>query len=1506
MKICCCACGGELAGDEVARLNQCCHVRKLSTKIPIVLVFFYVVLALWLASPSSCVAPALTAMFAGQCAIVQVKLNVSASRNLKCKTHVHTCESEECSRKLATDHIPWYWYLALNFADLQGNFLDLNMLSDHSWMYHLLDNNGFPSNDFMRGVKEFLYFAFSQINNVFENTIRCPCFKCDNKELHTRDIIFYHLLSRGFTSGYYTWFAHGEFFNNDNHHRGESSQNVNNNLNEYQRMVMDAGFHDECSWNENDLNNDNCFEETPNPGAARFFSLLKDADEEVWEGCTTHSKLSAVSQLLNCKSESNMSDATYDRLMSIIKELLPKGDKLPSSFYRTKKMMSKLGLSYQKIHACVNNCMLFYKETDSLLECSVCGHPRYKSMKSIGQRQKGIPFKVLRYLPLTLRVRMLYMSSKTAEHMTWHAFNLSPNGELRHPVDGEAWKHFDRTYLSFANERIEGFGVTHNWVKKSIFWELGYWQTNLVRHNLDVMHVEKNVFDNVFNTVMDVKGKTKDNLKARMDLQLYCKRPELELQTHNGKVFKPIATYALSSEHKKLVCQWVKQIRFPDGYASNIGHCVDVEKSQIFGLKSHDCHVFMQRLLPIAFCDFLPRPIWDALTELSHFFRDLRSTELRVEDLEILEKNSVEILRKLEKIFPPSFFDSMKHLVIHLAYEAKICGPVHYRWMYPFERFLHHLKKKVRNRNCVEGSICEAYLIEEISTFCSHYFEINVQTRLNRVPRNDDGGDVDPKGRLSIFTHAGQSFGPTGCRRYLTDDEYNTAVIYVLMNCEEIAPFIEKFDEEVRSNDVDSRLYELASGPSHIATFHKGFNVNGFKFHTEQYGEHKKTMNSGVWINGSCYNDNERDFYGVLVDIVELEYLGEGNKLMLFKCRWFDVERGVQVHPRHGLVKVNHKSRLVSDEPFVLAAQAQQVCYSPYPLNTGPRKDWWVVFKVKARSRYDGVPNRDVNEVSEVESVYQVDRLVPSPIRPSKEIDREGILNSGYLEEVDVIQGHELEEGEESGEESKMAGGKLKFKSKKKKKQIQSGANDRPIVNETVVQQVPTNQESVELSNLLQPSTTISEPSNQAATNPNSSTQPSVEPSSTQIGCDGVVETDDRTREDGIPRTSAPKRKGRGPSRGTVTPSDPSMKTRLTILDGSSFAQEGVIANIGSKLREHYNQPWPTWSQFEKPTKDLLWERFKAIYIWDKDDESLVYKIWNMKCDERLRDGLGKARDQARKKVESNDWNLMKPFNPKWIPPPVWVKLIDDVWSKKEWEDQSEQASANRKSSKDGCISKHAGGSRPFSKHKQDLKEENNGQEPTEWEVFQRTHIRENGSFVDSKSKDANDKYKSLVVEKYGQEAAETKQFDANVWKSAGGVESVGNYMVWVVFRTPKDCMGRRVLRIQKLVLMHLRSKQCFQMKKSRSFSKKLLDEQLAQRLQTLGYRPIDPPISGGTEVPSPSIAANQSGGSENIEARTSTSPNDPIQHRASEGNRANVLDDNGGSHDDGDIGRHW
>lgn len=55
------------------------------------------------------------------------------------------------------------------------------------------------------------------------------------------------------------------------------------------------------------------------------------------------------------------------------------------------------------------------------------------------------------------------------------------------------------------------FGLKYNQVKMSIFQKLPCWSTNLIQHNFDVMRVKKNVFDNIFNTFMDYKGKTKDN-----------------------------------------------------------------------------------------------------------------------------------------------------------------------------------------------------------------------------------------------------------------------------------------------------------------------------------------------------------------------------------------------------------------------------------------------------------------------------------------------------------------------------------------------------------------------------------------------------------------------------------------------------------------------------------------------------------------------------------------------------------------------------------------------------------------------------------------------------------------------------------------------------------------------------------------------------------------------------------------------------------------------------------
>ena len=153
----------------------------------------------------------------------------------------------------------------------------------------------------------------------------------------------------------------------------------------------------------------------------------------------------------------------------------------------------------------------------------------------------------------------------------------------------------------------------------------------------------------------------------------------------DGKTLKPKACYSLTAKEAKSVCRWIKELRMPDGYSSNLARCADVNKGTMIGMKSHDCHVFMECLLPIAFSS-LPSNVLNPLTELSQFFKDLCSATLREDDLIRMEQNIPVILCKLERIFPPAFFDSMEHLAVHLAHEARLGGPVQYRWMYPFER----------------------------------------------------------------------------------------------------------------------------------------------------------------------------------------------------------------------------------------------------------------------------------------------------------------------------------------------------------------------------------------------------------------------------------------------------------------------------------------------------------------------------------------------------------------------------------------------------------------------------------------------------------------------------------------------------------------------------------------------------------------------------------------------------------------------------------------------------
>jgi len=89
--------------------------------------------------------------------------------------------------------------------------------------------------------------------------------------------------------------------------------------------------------------------------------------------------------------------------------------------------------------------------------------------------------------------------------------------------------------------------------------------------------------------------------------------------------------------------------------------------------------------------------------------------------LDELEEEIIVILCQLEMFFPPSFFDIMVHLVVHLVREIKLSRLVYMQWMYLVERYMKILKGYVKNQCRPEASIIERYISEEFIEFCSEY-----------------------------------------------------------------------------------------------------------------------------------------------------------------------------------------------------------------------------------------------------------------------------------------------------------------------------------------------------------------------------------------------------------------------------------------------------------------------------------------------------------------------------------------------------------------------------------------------------------------------------------------------------------------------------------------------------------------------------------------------------------------------------------------------------------------
>ncbi|XP_013709549.1 uncharacterized protein LOC106413295 [Brassica napus] len=402
------------------------------------------------------------------------------------------------------------------------------------------------------------------------------------------------------------------------------------------------------------------------------------------------------------------------------------------------------------------------------------------------------------------------------------------------------------------------------WKKRPIFFKLPYWEDLPVRHNLDVMHVERNVAASLIATLLHC-GKSKDGLNARKDLELLGIRKDLHPQPLGKRTYLPPAPWSLSSKEKKVFCKRLSDFRGLDGYCLNISRCVKIEESKISGLKSHDYHVLMQQVLPVAIRGVLPKGVRIAIGRLCDFFHHLCQRVIDIEKISVMETEIVETLCMFERFFPPSFFDIMVHLVVHLGRESRLCGPVHFRWMYPFERYMKVLKDFVTNLARPEGCIAEAYLAEEYVRFCSQF--------LKKTTGYEEKPDRNTEFESSSILEGRPISAGTCC--VLSEKDKNIIPISL-------------------ENHEDTQKW-LAYGPRVSSRSYTGYIINGLRFHTISVD--RQSQNSGVLYEATTmYRSSAKDtsqmvdlvtYYGRVVEILLIDY--NTFYIPVFRCLWVNL-----------------------------------------------------------------------------------------------------------------------------------------------------------------------------------------------------------------------------------------------------------------------------------------------------------------------------------------------------------------------------------------------------------------------------------------------------------------------------------------------------------------------------------------------------------------------------------------------------------------------------------------
>ncbi|KAA0067965.1 transposase [Cucumis melo var. makuwa] len=486
----------------------------------------------------------------------------------------------------------------------------------------------------------------------------------------------------------------------------------------------------------------------------------------------------------------------------------------------------------------------------------------------------------------------------------------------------------------------------------------------------NVMHIEKNVYANLIGTLLDIPGKTKDGVKSRLDLVELNIRSELAPQVGEKKIFLPPACYTLSRAEKLSFCKTLSELKVPEGYSSNIQSLVSLTDLKLYGLKSHDHHVLMQQLLPVAIRGILPKHVRLAIIRLCFFFNAICKKTIDTSQLKGMQEDVVVTLCLLEKYFPPSFFTIMVHLVVHLVREIEFCGPVHLSSI--------GLNSSVIKKNSNMDRALSA------SSFIRPSKEQLDQAHLYVI---QNVNDVLPYVEQHMESLRKLNSGKARSKKWI-QEEHNRSFSRWLSTRVALAL-------EVPKNSITPSLRWIAHGPSPDVATYSGYIINGYHYQTKRRDDIRRVQNSGVSITATTMQvSSSKDknpvmsdmtFYGVIREIWEIDY--HQLSFILFKCDWVDNRSGVKVDelgfPIVDLKRIGHKS-----DSFILATQAKQVFY----VQDSANPEWSVVLTSPQRTIEEDFFEDEIGDMLQ-ECGYETIKRMPNVDTPNETDD----TNSTYI-----------------------------------------------------------------------------------------------------------------------------------------------------------------------------------------------------------------------------------------------------------------------------------------------------------------------------------------------------------------------------------------------------------------------------------------------------------------------------------------------------------------------------